>query len=207
VDSTSTRSVARPFSATANTAIGAADDLYFSGLVQVAEEPALSGATFFGIGTNLLYDATPSSGVYVSVGNSGLQLSYVNTSSSFTNSVVVNSASLATNSTYLFLVGIEKDYSGTTDRITLSVFDTDDTYTSPTFAQSFDASVDFSDLTHLVVSQSNISGYTNNDAAPRFDEFYLGTSQADVMAVPEPSTGLSFLAGFGALGFFRRRIR
>lgn len=189
----------RAFDSTAASTIGSSTELYFSALVQVGENPTTNfGPNWFGIGaTPSASNATPSSGIYISYsgGTDGLRI--------WENGIYNNTTLVPTvDETYMVVVGIDFNDS----QVTWDIFDQNDEISSPSFSGNFASTITQAQIVSLFVGHlSNNSGFSSNSDTPKFDEFRLGTTLGDVIAIPEPGTLALVGIALGSLLLFRRR--
>lgn len=206
--STNQRTVTRRFDGSVDTAITNQSnnngEIWFSGLVFCANAPASTVPIEFGLSATVPGVSTAASGVLFGIDDGMIRL-YVNGSpAGMAGTGLVTEFSITTGVTYLIAVKIDLN-AGSTDAVTLQIYSPSAAFDSPTatiYAGGLNLAT--SSLRNLAVSRLGSGAYYTS--TPRFDEFRLGLTQADVMAIPEPSTfGLLGMAVGGILLARRRR--
>ncbi|MCC5849991.1 MAG: hypothetical protein JJU29_18040 [Verrucomicrobia bacterium] len=208
------RTVTRSLDSTATTAIrdliSNNGTLYFSALVGGESwQPQTSGGSSIqlGLGANRGHShLDQNGGVFARVGDNGAFELSVTTSDNTTTQTHVGT--LEAGETYLFILRIDFNHRVGVHRITMDLFDAAAIdHLSPTASHFFDvaaADLTAAQLGYLVFAHNN-TGNSTNKTTPRFDEFRLGTSLDDVMAIPKPSTLLLLGLSFGFLARIQRR--
>lgn len=197
------RTVTRDLSSTVETAISgqeaASGEIWFSSLTSATG--VSFGNVTLGLGANLNHDATATGGIQIAMGTG--QIAIYNGATQL-GSGFTFTAGL----TYLVAVKIDFTAGGTSnDSVTVEIYAPTATVGNPTATITASGlTISSGDLGYLVFHQDNTFAYANDAATPRFDEFRLGLTQGDVMAIPEPT-----VAGFLSLGllatFAKRRRR
>lgn len=120
------------------------------------------------------------------------------------NQVATTSFTLAANTTYLIVSKFRTNTgTGGIDEVFLKVFSPTDTVAEPLTDGDWDISTNGNSsvtLANVRLDFSNAAGQTN-----QFDELRIGTTFADVAAIPEPTSALLALCGGAGLLLRRRR--
>jgi len=181
----------------------ASGDYFFSVLLREASN-SYTGTTYVGLNPSRASGANatvPSTGFQVGFANGALTLFYNNGGAAYATQTLL--ATPTANATYL----AELDYTVATGALTPRVYDATGTLVNNPAAQTVTATVNPS--TDLGAFDGFITADFNNQAPTKvtFDEFRFGTTQADVVAVPEPAeVGLIGLL-VAAMGARRGRRR
>lgn len=198
------RVVSRGLDSTVDSNIAAQDassgDLWFSSLTTVGE--IKSGGSFLGLSANGRHDVAPTTGLQIYTGSGQIRL--------FNGATQVGTGvNITAGLTYLVAVKIDFTAGGSgNDAVTVEIYSPTATAGNPTATITGSGlTLSATDLGYLTMYQANTLAYTSDSTTPRFDEFRLGLTRGDVMAVPEPTSValLGFGLGTVLIGWPRRR--
>lgn len=198
------RVVSRGLDSTVDSNIAAQEaaggDLWFSSLTTVGE--IKSGGSFLGLSANGSHDTVPTTGIQFYTGSGQIRLWNGATE-------IGTRVNITTGVTYLIAVKIDFTAGGTgNDTVTVEIYSPTATAGTPTATITASGlTLSASDLGYLTMYQANTLAYTSDSTTPRFDEFRLGLTRGDVMAIPEPTSVAMLGLGLGTMliGWPRRR--
>jgi hypothetical protein len=199
-----TRTVTRGLDSTVDSNIAAQEaasgEIWFSTLTMTTGMN--TGGSFLGLSANVAHDVAPTNGLQIYTGSGQIRL--------FNGATQVGTGvSITSGVTYLVTVKIDLTAGGpANDSVTLEIYSPTATVGNPTATISGTGlTLTAGNLGYLTMYQTNTSAYTSNATTPRFDEFRLGLTQGDVMAIPEPNSIALLGLGLGTLLMARPRRR